>query len=295
MHIPVLLQEVLQYLNPGPNENFVDCTIDGGGHSLAILERTTPEGKLLGIDWDEDILRKLKTKIQKGGLEKRVILINDNFAHLKQIIQKTNFSLIRGILLDLGWSLEQLEEGGRGFSFKNDEPLDMRYNQAVALTARDIVNQWSEKDLANILEKYSDERFAVRIAHEIVEARKMRPIETTLQLVEIIRRTVSAPYRHQRIHFATRTFQALRIAVNQELDNLKKVLPQTVDVLEEGGRLIVISFHSAEDRIVKIFLKKAAEANRVEILTKRPLIASHQEILLNPSSSSAKLRAAQKL
>lgn len=294
MHISVLLQEVLQYFDPHPGENFIDCTINGGGHSLAILERTSPDGKLLGIDWDDGVLKKLEIKIEEKGFRERVIFVNDNFANLRQIVQEKNFHLIQGILLDLGWSMEQLEEGGRGFSFKNDEPLDMRYNKNATLTAREIVNQWRERDLVDILEKYSDERFARRIAYCIVEERKIKPIETTLQLVEIIRSAVSGPYRYQRIHFATRTFQALRITVNQELDNLHRVLSQAVDILKKDGRLIIISFHSAEDRIVKNFFKKAAEVKQIEILTKRPVVASRQEILFNPPSSSAKLRVAQK-
>ena len=302
MHIPVLKNEVLKYLKPEPNENFIDCTIGEAGHTLAILEKNGPKGKVLGIDQDPQIIEKCKLKIK--GFKERVILVCDNFANLKEIVNKENFRPVSGILFDLGMSSWHLKESGRGFSFLRDEPLDMRYhykNQKLKvkgqkfLTAKEIVNKWSEKEIAQVLRIYGEEKFAKKIAREIVKERKTKPIETTSQLVAIIQKAVPKNYERGRIHPATRTFQALRITVNNELENLKKALPQALEVLEPGGRLVVISFHSLEDRIVKIFFKAKKKEGKVEILTKKPVRPSEKEIKFNPASRSAKLRSAIKL
>ncbi|MDI6603256.1 MAG: 16S rRNA (cytosine(1402)-N(4))-methyltransferase RsmH [Patescibacteria group bacterium] len=274
MHIPVLQKEVLQYLNPKPNENFIDATYGEGGHTLAILERNGPRGKILGIDWEIRVRYK----------NERLILVQDNFANLKEIVEKYKFQPVQGILFDLGLSSWHLEKSGRGFSFKKREPLDMRYSLENKLCAEKIVNYWSKFDIEKILREYGQERKAKRVAEKIIEERKIKPIKTTVQLREIINKARTTPRR---------TFQALRIAVNDELENLKKVLPQALEILEPGGRLVIISFHSLEDRIVKNFLK--GNQNLLQILTKKPIGPTQTEIKINPRSRSAKLRATIKL
>jgi 16S rRNA (cytosine1402-N4)-methyltransferase len=283
MHIPVLQKEVLEHLNPKANENFIDCTVGQGGHSLAILERNGPRGKVLGIEADPELYKNLSRKLKISKIAARLILVNDSYTNLKKICAVKKFKLINGILLDLGMSSWHLEESNRGFSFKKDEPLDMRYNPENPLTAKTIVNFWSKFEIERILREYGEERRAERIAKRIIEERRRKPIETTAHLRRIINQAGSAPRR---------SFQALRIAVNNELDNLKKVLPQTVEILEPGGRLVVISFHSLEDRIVKNFFKEKQEL--LKILTKKPVCPSKGEVKTNPRSSSAKLRAAEK-
>jgi len=289
MHIPVLQNEALEYLAPKPNDNFIDCTLNGGGHAKAILEKTAPKGKVLGIDADPEIIRNLKLEIR--NLEKRIIPVCDNFANLKEIIKQTKFGQVSGILFDLGMSSWQLEESGRGFSFLKKEPLDMRYSILTPLTAEKILNYWSVAEIEKVLREYGEERFSSRIAQRILEERKIRPISNTFQLVEIIRQAVPPKFQHQKIHLATRTFQALRIQVNDELNNLKNALPQAAEALSKGGRLAVISFHSLEDRIVKNFFK----GQELKILTKKPITPGFKEIKINSRARSAKLRAAEKI
>lgn len=293
MHIPVLQKEVIEYLDPKPNENFIDCTIGEGGHTLAILEKNAPKGKVLGIDADAEVIKNTKYYIQNTIYKNRVVLVSDNFANLKEIVRREKFIKVCGILLDLGMSSWHLEESGRGFSFLRNEPLDMRYNLENPLTAEKIVNYWSKPEIEKILREYGEERFAKKIAERIVESRA-KPIETTFQLIEIIKSVIPRKYQVGRLHPATRTFQALRIAVNDELNNLEKTLPQTINVLNRGGRLVVISFHSLEDRIVKNFLKKCGGDAYVKLITKKPIGPSKEEIIKNPRSRSAKLRACQK-
>lgn len=296
MHIPVLQKEVLKYLDPQPNQNFIDCTVGGAGHTLAILDKNGKEGKVLGIDQDSEILQKVKQKIANTEYKSRLILVNDNFVNLKRIVDEYRFRPIDGILFDLGMSSWHLEESGRGFSFLKDEPLDMRFDAIKQkIKAKDIVNQFSEKEIERILRDYGEERLATRIARKIVEVRRYRPIATTLQLAEIIRNATPTWYQHGRINCATRTFQALRIAVNAELEVLTKTLPQAIEVLETGGRLVVISFHSLEDRIVKNFLRESSTKEILKILTKKPVRPEDKEIQINPRSRSAKLRAAIKV
>jgi len=304
VHIPVLQKEVLQCLEPKPNENFIDCTIGEGGHGLAILETIRPRGKLLGIDWDSENIRRLKAKIQNLKLQKRLILVNDNFANLKEIVKRERFQSVSGILFDLGMSSWHLAESGRGFSFLRNEPLDMRYDLRNPLTAEKIVNFWSEPDIEKILKEFGEENFAEAIARTLIEERRFGPIKTTFQLVKIVKKAVPLRYQHpgpperqRRLHCATRTFQAIRIAVNEELENLKKALPQAVEILRPEGKLLVISFHSLEDRIVKTFFKNYTGPTRVNlrILTKKPIIPSEKEIKINPRSRSGKLRAAVKI
>ncbi len=292
IHIPVLQKEVLQYLDLKPNKNFIDCTIGEGGHTASILDKNKPNGKVLGIEIDLELYQKLKLQDLS-----RLILVNDSYTNLKKIVanlrlvsrreKKNSFGPISGILFDLGMSSWHLEDSGRGFSFMRNEPLDMRYNPRVnSLTAEEIVNNYSQEEIEKILKEYGEERLSKRIAKRIV---KERPIKTTFQLVEIIKKVTP---RRTKIHPATRTFQALRIAVNDELNNLRKVLPQAIEILAPEGRIVVISFHSLEDRIVKRFFK--GEKN-IKIITKKPITANEEEIKINPRSRSAKLRAVVKI
>ncbi len=290
MHIPVLQKEVLQYLDPKPNENFVDCTIGGGGHAFSIFEETSPEGKILGIDADEKVIKNLKIK----KLKKRITLVCDNYVNLGEVIKKHKFRPIHGILFDLGMSSWHLEESARGFSFLKKEPLDMRYNFQNPLTAEKIINYWSAPEMEMILRDYGEEPFARPIAKNIVELRKIKPITNTFQLVEIIKKSLPGRFQQKKIHPATKTFQALRIAVNDELNNLKNVLPQALEILKPGGRLVVISFHSLEDRIVKNFYRSRSAID-LKILTKKPVVPAAKEIKINPRSRSAKLRVAERL
>jgi len=287
IHIPVLKKEVIEYLDPQPDINFIDCTFGGGGHSFSILEKIGPKGKVMAIDWTPELA--------KGIKEERLILVCGNFADLEKIAKKNNFSKVSGILFDLGMSSWHLEESSKGFSFQKDESLDMRYSPENPLTARKILNWYSEKDIEKILREYGEELFSKRIAKKIIERRKERPIETTFQLREIVRMSTPRWYHRRKIHFATKTFQALRIAVNSEMDNLKKALEESLTILKQNGRLVLISFHSLEDRAVKNFLREKARVGIVSILTKKPIIPSPKEVKLNHRSRSAKLRAAIKI
>ncbi len=291
IHKPVLKEEVIRIFDPKSNQNFIDCTVGTCGHALAILEKTYPKGKVLGIDIDADQIKNCKERA-KAYLG-RLILVQDNFANLKKIVQRYNFYDIAGILFDLGISSWHLEESERGFSFLREEPLKMTFKKEdYDLSAYEIVNFWPYQDLVRIFKEYGQERFAEKIAEKIVEFRKEKKISTTKDLVEIIRRALS--YKEllkRKKHFATKIFQALRIAVNRELENLEKALPQALEILPSGGKLIVISFHSLEDRIVKNFFRERFKEGRVKLITKKPIIPSQDEVESNPRSRSAKLRA----
>ncbi|MEK7154137.1 MAG: 16S rRNA (cytosine(1402)-N(4))-methyltransferase RsmH, partial [Patescibacteria group bacterium] len=319
IHIPVLLNEVIEYLSPQPGQKFIDATIGGGGHALAILERIMPGGKLLGIEWDGELAKRLEAQIRHSQFKDGVILINDSYANLERIAEDNDFKNAQGVIFDLGMSSWHLEESGGGFSFAKDEPLDMRYrdanlrmyanaaNEENQLTAREIINRYSYDELVKILKENGEEKFAKRIAEAIVRARKEKPITTTFQLVEIIKNSIPFRYRRGRIprrsasgtlrgrHFATKTFQALRIAVNDELENIKSGIGHAKNILAAGGRLAVISFHSLEDRIVKNFFREESKKENLKILTKKPVRAGLAEITANPRARSAKLRVAEKL
>ena len=274
-------------MDPKPGENFIDCTIGEAGHSLAILEKIKPEGKVLGIDIDAESLKKIKPK---AGL----VLAHGNFKDLKRIAEENNFKKVNGVLFDLGLSSWQIEESGKGFTFRKDEPLTMILNGNQVVTAQEIINTWPEESLLDILKKYSEERFARKIVQKIVQQRKLSPIKTTLQLFEIIKKSIpfSKTRRGQAERVAARIFQALRIIVNDELENLKKGLEQTLQILEKEGRVAIISFHSLEDRIVKRFFKEKQAEGKIRILIEKPITAGEAEIKDNPRSRSAKLRAA---
>ncbi|MEM2946892.1 MAG: 16S rRNA (cytosine(1402)-N(4))-methyltransferase RsmH [Candidatus Bathyarchaeia archaeon] len=291
--MPVMKGEVLSFLDPRSGEDFVDCTVGMGGHAVAIMERTGPFGRVLGVDADPVILERLKRKVKGTAYEGRLILVCGNFADLSEIVDRCAFRHhISGVLFDLGLSSWHLEGSGRGFSFLRNEPLDMRYNPENPLTAEAIVNFWGLRDIWRILRVYGQERFARRIAEEIVRS---RPLKTTVDLVMAIERATPSWYHRRRIHFATKTFQALRIAVNNELENLEKALPQALNIMNKGGRLVVIAFHSLEDRIVKNFLREKAKEGLVKILTKKPVKPTKEEVEENPRARSARLRAALKL
>src|SRR3989338_1647544 len=297
MHIPVLLNEVIEHLNPKPCGKFIDATIDGGGHALAILERVVPEGKLLGIEWDSRLLGDMSARISKTEFKENIILINESYVNLKQVAEQNNFIGVDGVLFDLGLSSWHLEVAGRGFSFQKDEPLDMRFginDHGQQPTAEDIISGASYDGLVKILKEYGEERFAKSIAAGIVNTRREKPIRTTLELVEVIKNSVPFWYRRGRLHFATKTFQAIRIAVNSELENVRQGLAQAVEILGAGGRIAVISFHSLEDRIVKNFFREEAQTGNLRIVTKKPVLSKPEEIMENHRARSAKLRVAEK-
>jgi len=295
-HISVLRQEVIEYLDPQSGENFIDGTCGAAGHTLAILEKNHPDGKIMCFDWDAESLERAKKIIadQEAELLERVIFINDSYVNLKKYARENSFSPVNGILLDLGFSSDQLEGSGRGFSFLKDEPLDMRYSQTNDLPAREIVNHWQKEEIEKILKEYGEEPWARKISEAIVSFRKIKSILTTKELLSVIATAIPRKLQYARIHFATRTFQALRIAVNDELGNLQRVLPEAMDVLTSGGRFAIISFHSLEDRIVKNFFREQTKVGQGKILTKKPIIAGEAEIQINPRSRSAKLRIFKK-
>lgn len=309
-HVPVLLNEVIAHLDPKPNQNFIDCTLGAGGHSLAILKLTGPDGKVLGIDLDARAIEVAKLKIKNKKLEiDRLVAVKGNYKDLKKIVLQNNFKDISGILVDLGFSSMEIGDPKKGFSFQIDAPLDMRYGEEGE-TAAEILNHSREKELENIFREYGEEKFAGRIARKICEIRKNNPIDTTFKLVNAIAEVVPKKFQYGRTHFATKVFQALRIAVNHELENLTEVLPQAVELLGPGGRLAIISFHSLEDRIVKQYFKKESTGcvcpksfpvcrceHRaiLKILNKKPIVPDEEEAKINPRSRSAKLRVAERL
>ncbi|MDP1538725.1 MAG: 16S rRNA (cytosine(1402)-N(4))-methyltransferase RsmH, partial [bacterium] len=278
-----------------PAEFFIDGTLGSAGHAVEIFKRILPGGKLLGIDVDENSLKiaqlKISTelRIKNSELRNNLILVQGNYANLPEILKKKNLPKADGLLLDLGISSEQLERSGRGFSFMRDEPLDMRYNQNQSEPASVVVNYYSEKELADIFFKYGEERFSRQIARKIIEERKIKPIKTTFDLVEIIQKAIS--FRRSRLHPATKVFQALRIYVNNELGNLEKLLKNLGKIIKNKGRAAIISYHSLEDRLVKNYFREMARQGKAKILTKKPIRPTLEEIRQNPRARSAKLRA----
>jgi len=292
-HVPVLTEEVMKFLAPKPGDNFIDCTLGDGGHTAAILHLTAPDGKVLGFDLDSEAVKVVRKNLESFG--SRFVARNESYANLAVAVAEENFGPVAGVLMDFGFSSPQLEDRNRGFSFLRDEPLDMSYStQPGHTTAAEIVNTWTKDEITRVLAEYGEEHLAERIASGIVKARHHQHIISTLQLVEAIKSSVPKNYEHGRIHPATRTFQALRIAANDELGSIEKVLPQALSAVERGGRLVCISFHSLEDRIVKTFFKEMSAKRRIEILTPKPVAAQEKEIQNNPRSRSAKLRAAIK-
>lgn len=290
LHIPVLLNKVIEYLSPSPGKVIVDCTAGTGGHSLEIGRRIAPDGHLVMIDRDQAVLQTASKRV--SSLE-NVSILAENYSALPDILEHLGITGIDGILFDLGVSSIQLDTAERGFSFHRNGPLDMRMNQDEDTpTAADIVNTWPRKQLAQIFREYSDERLAGKIAAAIDRQRKEEPLRDTLTLAETICRAYG-PKKH-RIHPATRTFQALRIAVNRELDSLKNALGSGFEHLNPSGRMVVLAFHSVEDRIVKNFFRCMQNQCYGKILTKKPILPNENEINENPRARSAKLRAVEK-
>ncbi len=303
VHTPVLVKEAIEGLEVRPGGSYIDCTVGSGGHALAILEKVSPGGRLLSIDADPEVIEIAKSKLACYG--EAVILVNDNFANLAAICSKYNLYPVDGILFDLGVSSLQLDTAQRGFSFQRDAPLDMRFDPSQGLTAADIVNSFPEQQLAHIIKENSEERHSRRIARHIVQS---RPITTTLALAEVVEQALGS--KHGKIHPATRTFMALRIAVNGELESLKLALEQTINLLRFRGRLVVISYHSLEDRIVKEFMRREASScicppgtvicrcghvPTLKLISRKVIKPTLWEIESNPRSRSARMRIAERL
>lgn len=308
MHIPVLLNEVMDFVGAQQGRTFIDGTVGEGGYLLEIL-KINKKARILGIDLDQTFLGNLKLKLEADGTSNRVTLVNGNFADIKTIAYKQGFEKVSGIILDLGFSSAQIDDPQRGFSFQSEGPLDMRYSLENPLTAAEVVNTYKKEKLEQIIKEYGEEKFYRRIASKIVDTRVNQPVITTKQLVSAVIKAIPNDL-WKKNDVIRRVFQAIRIEVNQELDNLKKALPEIVDLLETQGRMVVISFHSLEDRIVKNFLRKAAygcvcppefpvcvcgKSLSVKILTRKPVTAAEEELVRNPRSKSAKLRAAEKV
>ena len=294
-HVPVLPKEVATWLVRQPGGTYLDCTVGQGGHAALILERSSPDGILIGIDRDPDAIAATGERLARFA--PRMRLGQGNFSALKQHLRSVGVSEVDGVIFDLGVSSAQLDRPERGLSFLSDGPLDMRMDQRAGRTAADLVAQLSERELADLLYQYGEERYSRRIARSIIAARKVHPLRTTFDLVSVISDSVPAAYRHGRIHCATRTFQALRIAVNRELDVIEGALRDAADVLVPGGRLCVIAFHSLEDRIAKQTIRSLSRGPEacLKVLTKKPYIPSEEERRNNPRARSAKLRVAERL
>lgn len=287
-HIPVLLSETIDALLVAPGYTYIDGTIGGGGHATAILEKG---GKVLGIDKDEDALSYIESTSNQYISEGKLILRKGSFSDIKKIASEAGFYEVNGILYDIGVSSYQLDASGRGFSIKHDETLDMRMDKEQTLTAYDVVNSYPKDKLVDIFYRYGEEHNAVKIAEEIVNLRKKTKITTTRELALIIERI---PHKNEPIHPATRAFQAIRIEVNKEIDELKKGLLDGADILKEKGRLAVISFHSLEDRVVKQSFEQFQKKGIGTIVTKKPIIAAFDETASNKRARSAKLRVFEK-
>ncbi|MDD2689899.1 MAG: 16S rRNA (cytosine(1402)-N(4))-methyltransferase RsmH [Candidatus Omnitrophica bacterium] len=293
-HIPVMLKEVLDYLTLSPGKIIVDATIGTGGHSKEILERILPGGRLIGIDRDQESLSVCRERLREYG--NSCEFVHGNFVDTDIILERLNINKIDGILFDLGISSFQLEDPHRGFSFQQDGPLDMRLDRDSYISAYDLINNLNEEEISDLLWMFGQERWHNRIAHLLVEEREKHPIATTQQLANIVFRAMPHRYRHRfyRIHPATRTFQAVRIAVNRELEILEAAINKAIACLDRRGKICIISFHSLEDRIVKHTFRNAATQGQLNIITRKPITANPSEVEANPSSRSSKLRVAEK-
>ena len=306
-HRPVLLDEVIEHLRCTAGKYFVDGTVGGGGHARAILEKTAPDGRLIGIDWDAEALAKARSNLQPYS--ERLVLVRENFARIGLVLARLHVQVVDGILLDLGLSSFQVDAAERGFSFSQPGPLDMRMDTRAEITAAQLVNTLSEQELADLIWSFGEERWRRRIARNIVRVRAEAPIETTERLAEVIRRAIPAGKRSRKRHPATRTFQALRMAVNRELDNLRIFLQGALDLLRPRGRLAIISFHSLEDRVAKQAFSHWARSCRcpaqlplcqcegkplVLRVNKKPVVPGAEEIKANPRARSGRLRVVEK-
>ncbi|RBP61803.1 16S rRNA (cytosine1402-N4)-methyltransferase [Alkalibaculum bacchi] len=307
-HTSVLLEECIQGLEIKKNGIYVDCTLGGAGHSKEIGKKLGPNGTLIGIDQDDYALKKAKLRLENLSCKKN--LVRDNFQNIKEVLKTLSIEKVDGILMDLGVSSFQLDDGDRGFSYNQDAPLDMRMDKRSPFSAYELVNEYDERELFRIIKSYGEEKFASRIAREIIKSRELSPIETTGQLVDIIKKSIPAKARREGPHPAKRTFQAIRIEVNRELEILRDAIKDSVSVLNPNGRICIITFHSLEDRIVKQTYKELTNpctcppdfpqcicGNEpiVEIITRKPIYPSEEELINNPRSRSAKLRIAKKI
>lgn len=307
-HVTVLKNEAVEGLHIKENGVYVDCTLGGAGHSALIASRLGKEGKLICIDQDDKAIENARKLLSEWN--DRIILVKSNFRNLLQVINDLGYEKVDGVLYDLGVSSPQLDEAERGFSYNHDAPLDMRMDQHGSLSAYDIVNHWDEVEIANVIYRYGEEKFSRRIARKILEQRTEAPIESTLQLVEVIKKGIPAAARRQGPHPAKRTFQAIRIAVNDELQAFEDSLKQALQGLDVQGRISVITFHSLEDRICKQFFKSqnvscicppgfpqcvCGQEPKLKIITRKPILPSEEEVEDNPRARSAKLRIAEKL
>lgn len=307
-HKSVLLQETIENLKIRPNGIYVDGTLGGGGHSFQILKQLGDDGRLIGIDQDEDALKAAGMRLSIFG--EKVTMVRSNYCHMKQVLQEMGITKVSGIVLDLGVSSYQLDEPERGFTYREDVPLDMRMDRRQPKTARDIVNEYSEMDLYRIIRDYGEDKFAKNIAKHIVAARAQKPIETTGELIEIIKAAIPAKIRMNGGHPAKKTFQAIRIELNAELDVLKNSLDEMIDLLEDGGRICIITFHSLEDRIVKQIFKRnedpctcpshfpvcvCGKQSKGKVITRKPIVPSEEELEENSRAKSSKLRVFERI
>lgn len=308
IHKSVLATEVIEYLNPRTDHNYIDCTLGAGGHAQSILEAAQPKGRLLGIDTDKEAIEFCQQRLSE--YDQRVVLVKDNFINLLEIAKRYNFYPAQGILIDLGVSWHQLATPERGFSFQEAGKLDMRLDQAADLEALTVINDFNKSELIDIFKKFGEVREAAPLADRIIQSRKQKKITTTKEFTEIINSLVPRKNRQEKIKFLSKVFQAVRIQVNDELVNLSRGLEAAVTTLAKNGRLVVISYHSLEDRIVKKFFKERAQGcicppeffqcqcdhrADLKILTSKPIIPQESEVKDNPKSRSAKLRAVTKL
>jgi len=289
-HVPVLVEEVMTFLRCEPGCTYVDATLGGGGHASEILKRTAPDGIVIGIEWDEEALSYARNTLMPFG--DRIKIFRENFVHLPDFVGTESAD---GILLDLGLSSIQVEKAERGFSLREEGPLDMRMDQRSNRTAADLINRLSSEELEYTLTHYGEERWAKKIAKAIVQERERDPIRTTQRLRKIVHRAIPGRFHSRRIDPATRTFQAFRIRLNEELDNLGKTLETGWKVLKREGRICIISFHSLEDRMVKETFRRLDKQGEMRILTKKPVVPSEEEQRRNPRSRSAKLRCAERV
>lgn len=296
-HIPVLVEEVMNLLRCEPHQTYVDATLGGGGHALEILKRTGPDGIVIGIDWDEDAIREAGRTLMPFG--ERAKIFRENFIRLPDLLEGLHIPEVDGILFDLGLSSLQLEKKERGFSLKGEGPLDMRMDQRLDRTAADLINDLSLQELESTLLKFGEESWAKRIAKALVQEREKSPIETTHELRRLVHRSIPRRFHSRRIDPATKTFQAFRIRVNEELENLGMVLESGWKLLKKGGRMCVLSFHSLEDRMVKETFRKlekrGEQGSVLRVITKKPVMPSEEERKQNPRSRSAKLRCAERV
>jgi len=298
MHKPVLLKEVITTLDIQPSDKVVDGTLGGGGYFREICKLVGKEGLIIGLDQDDSVIQKMEETVSQLDSQCEIKLINENFRHLDKVLSGLNIEKVDKIVFDLGISSDQLDDSGRGFSFQRDEPLFMTLKKNLTendLTAEEIVNDWERSSLIDIISGYGDERFARKIVDGIVETRRKKRIETTFELVEIIKKSVPNWYQSQKIHFATKTFQALRIAVNDEILSLQDGLEKGWDCLNRKGRMVVVSFHSKEDRVVKRFFKDKKLKKVGILIVKKPIVPTRDEVKDNSRSRSAKLRVIEKL